>query len=70
MDCLLLEYRLKKKGISRIDLLEMMGWSDPTRQTRMIAGEGWKVDELKILLQAGFSFEEIRDIFFSSHGSK
>ena len=65
MDCLLLEYRLKQKGISRETLLEMMSWSDPTRQARVLRGEGWKVDELRILLQAGFSFDEIKQIFLS-----
>lgn len=63
MDTLLLEYSFKKKGISNTALIEAMGWSEGTRQTRCIRGENWKVDELETLLGFGFSWDEIGQIF-------
>lgn len=70
MDTLLLEYKLKAKGIERGDLLREMGWSESTRQARILRGENWQVEELKVLLRLGFSFEEIALIFFSPSGNK
>lgn len=65
MDTLLLEYKLKVHNIPRPVLLEVMGWSEGTRQARCLRGENWTVEELRTLLQVGFSFEEIREIFFA-----
>lgn len=70
MDTLLLEYRLKVHEISRLALLDVMGWSETTRQARCIRGENWTVSELRTLLQIGFTFDELRAIFFSGNGSK
>lgn len=64
MDVLLLQYRLADKGIDRHMLMEAMGWSDGTRQTRCNAGTNWLVDELRTLIRLGFSEKEIKDIFF------
>lgn len=64
MDTLLLEYKLKAKGIERGDLLREMGWSESTRQARILRGENWQVEELKTLQRLGFSFEELALIFF------
>lgn len=70
MDTLLLEYKLKAKGIERGDLLREMGWSESTRQARILRGENWQVEELKTLQRLGFSFEELAHIFFSQHDHK
>lgn len=67
MDTLLLEYKLKAKGIERSDLLREMGWSESTRQARILRGENWQVEELKTLQRLGFSFEELALIFFNSN---
>lgn len=63
MDTILLGYILKKKGITNTALIEAMGWSEGTRQTRCIRGENWKVDELETLLKLGISWDEIGQIF-------
>lgn len=70
MDTLLLEYKLKAKGIERSDLLREMGWSESTRQARILRGENWQVEELKTLQRLGFSFEELALIFFNSNDHK
>lgn len=70
MNTLLLDYRLKVHGITRTTLLEVMGWSEGTRQARCIRGENWTVEEVRILLRIGFSFDEIRPIFFTPDDHK
>lgn len=70
MNTLLLDYRLKVHDITRTTLLEVMGWSEGTRQARCLRGENWTVEEVNTLLRVGFSFDEIRSIFFSSNGTK
>lgn len=70
MNTLLLEYRLKVHDITRTALLEVMGWSEGTRQARCIRGENWTVEEVRTLLRIGFTFDEIRSIFFTVDGSK
>lgn len=70
MDTLLLEYKLKAHDVSRTKLLAEMGWSESTRQARILRGENWQVEELTTLLRLGFSFEEIALIFFSPSGNK
>ena len=70
MDTLLLDYRLKVHDIGRTRLLAEMGWSESTRQARCIRGENWTVEEVRTLHRLGFSFEEIRSIFFSQTGAK
>lgn len=63
MDTLLLEYKLKSKGIDTARLLKEMGWSEGTRQTRCIRGENWRLDEAKTLLSLGFTWGELGQIF-------
>lgn len=70
MNTLLLEYRLKVHDITRTTLLEVMGWSEGTRQARCLRGENWTVEEINTLLQVGFSFDEIRSIFFTTGDHK
>ena len=70
MDTLLLEYRLKVHEISRLALLDVMGWSETTRQARCIRGENWTVAELRTLLRIGFTFDELRSIFFNQYDHK
>lgn len=70
MDTLLLEYKLKARNISRARLLDEMGWSESTRQARILRGENWLAEELKILLRLGFSHDEISRIFFSPDDHK
>ena len=70
MNTLLLEYKLKARDISRTRLLAEMGWSESTRQARVLRGENWLAEELKVLLRLGFSFDEIALIFFSQNDHK
>lgn len=70
MDTLRLEYKLKSCGIDRKTLLSIMGWSESTRQARIIRGENWLVEEVKTLLQLGLSREDVFAIFFRSDDHK
>ena len=63
MDTILLDYLLKKHDISNTALIEAMGWSEGTRQTRCIRGENWRMDEVKTLLKLGISWDDLGHIF-------
>lgn len=65
MDVAYLEYVLKKKGISRAQLTQEMGWSETTTTNRFKPTTPWDVDEVDALLKKfDFSMEEIKQIFF------
>ena len=63
MDRNLLLYLLAQKGIDPVGLEEILGWSQGTRMHRM-HGRNWKADELKVLIKAGFTRDEIWNVFF------
>ena len=63
MDRILLEYLLRKNNISIADLCSAMAWSEGTRQTRVIRGENWRVDEVIKLLELGLTRSDIEHIF-------
>lgn len=67
MDTLLLEYKLKSKGITTADLAEALGWSEGTRQNRCIRGENWRMDEVVALLKMGLTWGEIGQIFLAEN---
>lgn len=64
MDTLLLEYKLRSRGITTADLAEANGWSEGTRQNRCLRGENWRMDEVITLLKMGLTWDEIGQIFF------
>lgn len=70
MDTLLLDYKLKTCGIDRKELLDIMGWSESTRQARCIRGENWLVDEVNNLIQLGMTREDVYSIFFGLRDHK
>lgn len=70
MDTLRLDYKLKTCGIDRKTLLDIMGWSESTRQARCIRGENWLVDEVNNLIQLGLPREDVLSIFFKSSDHK
>lgn len=70
MDTILLEYKLKVYKITRRQLKDAMDWSEGTRQARCLRGENWLVSEVKKLLDLGFSWDDLRVIFFMPNGSK
>lgn len=70
MDTILLEYKLKVYKITRRQLKNAMGWSEGTRQARCIRGENWLVSEVRKLLDLGFSWDDLRVIFFTPNVSK
>lgn len=70
MDTLLLEYKLKVHNLERAQLLELMGWSESTRQARCIRGENWTIEEVQTLIDAGFSLRDVELIFFTRCGNK
>lgn len=70
MDTLLLEYKLKVYNLERAQLLQLMGWSESTRQARCIRGENWTIEEVQTLIDAGFSLKDIELIFFTPCGNK
>lgn len=70
MDTILLEYKLNVYRITKRQLKNAMGWSEGTRQARCIRGENWLVSEVKKLLDLGFTWDDLRVIFFTPNGSK
>lgn len=70
MDTLLLEYKLKVYNLERAQLLQLMGWSESTRQARCNRGENWTIEEAQTLIDAGFSLKDIELIFFTRRGNK
>lgn len=70
MDTLRLDYKLKTCGIDRKTLLDIMGWSESTRQARCIRGENWLVDEVNNLIQLGMTRDDVFSIFFGQLGNK
>lgn len=64
MDRNLFLYLLAQKGISPMDLEDIIGWSPGTRLSRITHGRGWRVDELRLLARLGFTKDEIWNVFF------
>lgn len=69
MDVAYLEYVLKKKGISRAQLTQEMGWSKSTATRRFSSEQKWLAPEINHLLTIGFTENEILKIFFDQSGS-
>lgn len=66
MDTLLLEYKLKRKEISREQLKEAENWSNSTLLRKLAGTSVWTVPELEVLRNLGFSERELLNIFFNT----
>lgn len=69
MDVAYLEYVLKKKGISRAQLTQEMGWSKSTATRRFRSEQKWTAPEINHLLTIGFTDRDVFRIFFNQSAS-
>lgn len=64
MDPLKVEYLLKKKGITRDDLMKAQNWSSSTYYRKLSGEVAWTIQECNSLIGLGVTITEIIDYFF------
>lgn len=64
MDPLKVEYLLKKKGITRDDLMKTQNWSSSTYYRKLSGDVAWTIQECNRLIGLGVTITEIIDYFF------
>lgn len=64
MDPLKVEYLLKKKGITRDDLMKAQNWSSSTYYRKLSGEVAWTIQECNNLIGLGVTITEIIDYFF------
>ena len=64
MDPLKVEYLLKKKGITRDDLMKAQNWSSSTYYRKLSGEVAWTIQEFNRLIGLGVTITEIIDYFF------